>query len=165
MSEPRKKYRTHSAGRGGKKEHGRTQELVKKEHGRTQELVLTLSVRDGEVVKVEMLEKSGQRKELSEEELAGLAGDDDISPEEVYAAGIDDPNVDDEFEFDDDEAFERLILRELIAHQLLRRGMRRFVVRRGRKRDVVRQQPSMRRAQKAEYEDHKNGHERSRTGG
>jgi hypothetical protein len=52
----------------------------------TRELVLTLSIPDGEVVKVETPEKSGQRHELSEEEFAALAGEDeaeDISPEEA----------------------------------------------------------------------------------
>ena len=155
MSKPRRKYRTLAAGHRGKRE---------PEH--TQELVLTLSIPDGEVVNIEMLDKSGQRKELSEEELADLAGDDDIAPEEVYAAAIAGPNEEDEFDLNDDEAIERLILREMIAHQLFRRGMRRFIVQSGRKREGVRQQPSTRKvAQKAGSKAHNNGHERSKTGG
>ena len=46
----------------------------------TRELVLTLSVPEGDVVKVEALGKAGQRDELSEEEFAALAGEDSTSP-------------------------------------------------------------------------------------
>jgi hypothetical protein len=134
----------------------------------TKELVLTLSVPDGEVVKVEMLEKSGQRKELSEEEFADLTSEDEdeISPEEAYAIGIADVSDEDEFEFDeesgaDEEALERFILREMIARQLLRRGVRRFILRRLRKREMIRTQG--RRGGKIIHEPgskfHKNGHE------
>jgi|SRR5215469_2595166 len=111
----------------------------------TKELVLTLSIPGGEVVKVEMLDKSGQRKELSEEEFADLAGEDEeeISPEEAYAAGIADASEDDEFELDEqgsagEEALERFVLREMIARQLLRRGVRRFILSRLRKRQLIR---------------------------
>jgi len=117
----------------------------KKQSG-TRELVLTLSVQDDEVIKVEMLDKSGQRRELSEEEFAELAGETDgegISPEEAYAAGITDV-TEDEFELDpegagDDEEIERFVLRKLVAHQLLRRGVRRLILRRLRRREVIRQ--------------------------
>jgi hypothetical protein len=111
----------------------------------TRELVLTLSIPDGEVVKVETLEKSGKRHELSEEEFAALAGEDeaeDISPEEAYAAGITDATKD-EFELDeegdDEEAIERSVLREMVTRQLLRRGVRRFILRRLRRRESIRQ--------------------------
>jgi hypothetical protein len=110
----------------------------------TKELVLTLSIPDGEVVKVETLEKSGQRHELSEEEFAALAGEDDsedISPEEAYAAGITDSS-EAGFELDegdDEEEIERSILREMVTRQLLRRGVRRFILRRLRKRESIRQ--------------------------
>ena len=78
-----------------------THRAEKKQIG-TRELVLTLGVPDAEVIKVELLEKSGQRRELSEEEFAELAGEndgEDISPEEAYAAGINDV-TEDEFELD-----------------------------------------------------------------
>ena len=111
----------------------------------TKELVLTLSVPDGEVIKVEMLDKSGQRKELSEEEFADLISEDEeeISPEEAYAVALADVSDEDEFELDeeggaDEEALERFILREMIARQLLRRGVRRFILRRLRKREMIR---------------------------
>jgi hypothetical protein len=110
----------------------------------TKELVLTLSIPDGEVLKVETLEKSGQRHELSEEEFAALAGEDDaedVSPEEAYAAGITDGS-DAGFELDeegdDEEEIERSILREMVTRQLLRRGVRRFILRRLRKRESIR---------------------------
>jgi hypothetical protein len=111
----------------------------------TRELVLTLSVPDDEVIKVEMVEKSGQRRELSEEQFAELVGEndgEDISPEEAYAAGITDV-TEDEFELDDegggeDEEIERFVLRKLVARQLLRRGVRRLILRRLRRRESIR---------------------------
>lgn len=113
----------------------------------TKELVLTLSIPDGEVVKVEMLDKSGQRRQLPEEELADLAGEDEeeISPEEAYAAGIADASEEDEFDLDeqgsaDEDALERFVLREMIVRQLLRRGVRRFILRRLGKRQLIRSQ-------------------------
>jgi hypothetical protein len=110
----------------------------------TRELVLTLSIPEGEVVKVETLDKSGQRHELSEEEFAALAGEDDaedISPEEAYAAGITDSSGGGfELEEDDDEEeIERSVLRDMVTRQLLRRGVRRFILRRLRGRDLMRQ--------------------------
>jgi hypothetical protein len=140
----------------------------------TKELVLTLSIPGGEVVKVEMLDKSGQRSALSEEEFADLAGEDeeDISPEEAYAAGIADASEEEEFELDaaggaDEEAFERFILREMIARQLLRRGVRRFILRRLGKRQAIRAQARSARkpAQEAGYKAQKNGHESTKEGG
>lgn len=134
----------------------------------TTELVLTLSVPDGEVVKVEMLDKSGQRSKLSEEALADLAGEDEevISPEEAYAAGIADASKEDEFELDeqgglDEEALERFILREMIARQLLRRGVRRFLLHRLRKRESIRTQrrTAAKFSHEAGYTPHRNGHE------
>ena len=117
----------------------------KKQIGTTRELVLTLSVPDDEVIKVELLDQSGQRRELSEEEFAELVGEndgEDISPEEAYAAGITDV-TEDEFELDEegggeDEEIERFVLRKLVARQLLRRGVRRLILRRLRRRESIR---------------------------
>lgn len=132
MNRPQKKYRTLARDRGGKRELRRTQELV-------------LTLTDGEVVEVETLDKSGKRKKLSEEEFADLVVEDDVSPEEVYATAIPDTSVEDELEFDDEgareaESFERLVLRQMIADQLLRRFVRRFILRRLRKREMIRRQ-------------------------
>jgi DNA-binding protein H-NS len=109
------------------------------------ELVLTLSVPDGHVVKVETLEKSGQRHELSEEQFWELAGDEghEISLEEAYAASITDPTEEefglDEEEDGEEEEIERSILWEIVAHQLLRRGVRRIILSRLRMRELIRQ--------------------------
>lgn len=140
----------------------------------TRELVLTLSIPDGEVVKAEMLDKSGQRRELSEEEFADLAGEDEeeISPEEAYAAGIADASEEDELELDDEggmdeEALERFILREMVARQLLRRGVRRLILRRLRKRKMSRRQerPVGKTTHEAGFKSRKNGHEGTREEG
>lgn len=139
----------------------------------TKELVLTLSIPGGEVVKVEMLNKSGQRTQLSEEEFAELAGEDEeVSPEEAYAAGITDAGDEDEFELDDEgsvneEALERFILREMVARQLLRNGVRRFILHRLRKRETIRRQSRARSepVSEAGYKARKNGHESTKEGG
>lgn len=140
----------------------------------TRDLVLTLSVPEGDVVKVEMLDKSGQRRELSEEEFADLAGEDEeeISPEEAYAAGITDAGEEDDFELNeegaaDEEALERFILRDMIARQLIRRGVRRFILRRLHKREMSRSRgrPGARTAHQAGYKSRKNGHESTRDEG
>ena len=136
----------------------------------TRELVLTLGVPDAEVIKVEMLEKSGQRRELSEEEFAELAGEndgEDISPEEAYAAGITDVS-DDEFELDpegggEDEEIERFVLRRLVARQLLRRGVRRLILRRLRRREAIRRaRPGVKAVREAVE---KGPHKKGRHGG
>jgi hypothetical protein len=110
------------------------------------ELVLTLNVPDRNVVKVVTLEKSGQRHELSEEQLSELAGDDEgpeISLEEAYAASIADPTEEefrlDEEEDGEEEGIERSLLREMVARQLLRRGVLRFILSRPRRRELIRQ--------------------------
>jgi hypothetical protein len=123
----------------------------------TRELVLTLTVPGDEVIKVELLDQSGQRRELSEEEFAELVGEndgEDISPEEAYVAGITDV-TEDEFELDEegggeDEEIERFVLRKLVARQLLRRGVRRLILRRLRRRESIRRaRPGVKAAREA----------------
>src|SRR4026209_64642 len=59
------------------------------------EVVVTLSIANGNVVKIEKLEKSGQRHQIPEEELAVLIGEDEMDDlgsvlEEAYVAGVGD---------------------------------------------------------------------------
>src|ERR1700704_610611 len=60
---------------------------------RMDEIVLTLSPATHDVVKVERLGKDGQRKELSEQECAELAGGDEVDElvvavQDAYEAGV-----------------------------------------------------------------------------
>ena len=130
------------------------------------ELVLTLSVPDGDVVKVETLEKSGRRHQLSEEQFSELAGDDEsheISLEEAYAASIADP-TEEEFGLDEEEdgkeeEIERSILREIVARQLLRHGVFRFILGSLQRRELIRRRarPGGKPVHKAAHRD-SNGH-------
>ena len=116
-----------------------------KEHNLgTRELVLTLSMANGNVVKIEKLEKSGQRHQVTDEELATLIGEDEMDElgsvlEEAYVAGVGDAigeqpaeeASDEELEGDEaDDVFGDFMFRLLARHHLVRRGIRRLVLRR-----------------------------------
>jgi hypothetical protein len=113
------------------------------------QFVVTLSAPAGEIVKVEKVERPGHRRELSEEEFAQLAGEDEVEElgaalEEAYAAGINDAlGDDDEDEEDEDEeiALRRFILGRAAGRQLLRRGVRRLILHRALQRELARRQP------------------------
>jgi len=87
------------------------------------------------VVKIEALEKSGQRRELNDDEFSALAGNDAIdlgdAVEQAYATGIADALQDDEDDENEDEAeiLRRFILKVAAGRQLLRRGAHKLIVR------------------------------------
>jgi hypothetical protein len=130
MAEPKKKAQQSSEmPASGKKE------------AETQQVVLTLSVPDGNVVKIEKLDKNGHRQPMPEEEFAALAGDDDAEDlgavlEGAYTAGISDALNDElseeeqESEEDEEELIRRFMLRRAAGRQLLRAGLRKFILRR-----------------------------------
>src|SRR6516164_1368550 len=71
------------------------------------QLVITLGDRDGEIVRVEAVDKSGKSQELPDEDFAALVGDHDMEDllpvlEQAYMAGFSDASGD-VFESDDDE--------------------------------------------------------------
>jgi hypothetical protein len=120
-----------SKGKKGKRQHGDTR-------SKTTELVVTFNIGRGDVIKVEALEASGNRRSLSEKEFAEIAGDDECSDleaalEEAYAAGISDAiedSIDGLFDTDEDEEIRRSILRDTATKQLLKRGVRGLILRR-----------------------------------
>jgi hypothetical protein len=105
----------------------------KKKQPQTQ-IVLTLAGSNGDVVKVERLEKSGERHEISDHELVVLVGDEDSEDigtvlEEAYSAGLTDAldhEMDEERE--EQEIFRRL--KQAAGRQLLRRSVHGFILRR-----------------------------------
>jgi hypothetical protein len=115
------------------------------------QFVVTLSAPNGEVIKVEKIERPGHRRELSEEEFAELAGEDEVEElgaalEEAYAAGINDAMGEDDEDEDEDEEEEEIALRRFIlgraaGRQLLRRGVRRLILRRALQRELARRRP------------------------
>ena len=104
----------------------------------TKEVVLTLATSNGEVIKIETLEKSGQRRALSDEEFANLAGEDAVdlgtALEHAYATGIADALQDelgeDEEDEDAEEILRRFIFKIAAGRQLLRRGAHKLTLRR-----------------------------------
>lgn len=111
----------------------------KKKQIATKEIVLTLAAMNGDVIKIEALEKTGQRRELDDDEFSKLAGKDAVdlaeAVDQAYATGIADALQDDlaEGEEDEDEAeiLRRFILKVAAGRQLLRRGAHKLIVRRG----------------------------------
>jgi hypothetical protein len=104
----------------------------------TKEVVLTLAALNGDVIKIETLEKSGQRRALSDEEFADLAGEDAVdlgtALEQAYATGIADALQDelgeDEEDEDGAEILRRFIFKIAAGRQLLRRGAHKLILRR-----------------------------------
>jgi len=132
MARPRKKKRTY-------RNLDFTPSSPDKKQIQTRQIVLTLAAPDGDVIKIEKLEKSGQRREVTDEEFADLAGEDAVdwgaALEHAYTAGIEDALKDELSEHDEDEQEEEEILRRFIlkraaGRQLLRRGVRKLILRR-----------------------------------
>jgi hypothetical protein len=108
-----------------------------------EQLVVTFNAAMGEIVKVEKVDKAGKRQELTEEECAKLAGQDEVEEiegalEEAFEAGVAVVLGDEDAEdYDDEErAFRQLLiggflerhpLRHRLVHQLL---LRRLLLRR-----------------------------------
>jgi hypothetical protein len=107
-------------------------------------VVFTLNATKGEILKVERIDKSGQRRELNEEDLAALSGGEEVDEleaglEEAYGAGIL-AALGEEDEDDEDEeetALRRLVLARLLGRRMVRRGLRRLVLRRALRRRLL----------------------------
>jgi len=114
----------------------------------TEQLVVTISPSKGEILLVERMEKSGQRREISAEEFATLAGEDEAEEigaalEEAYAAGIvdalgeEDEADEEENEEDAENALRQIILGRAAGRLVLRRGVRRLILRRALQRRLL----------------------------
>jgi hypothetical protein len=102
----------------------------------TEQIVVTVSPQRGEILKVEKIERPGHRRELTEEEFAALAGEDEeeeleAAVEEAYTAGVLDAlGEEDEEEDEEETALRQFILGRAVGRQLLRRGLRRLILHR-----------------------------------
>ena len=108
----------------------------------TEQIVLTVGATTGDVVKIEKIDKSGKRDEISDEDCATLAGEDEVDEieaalEAAFEAGIAGAlSEDDEDDFDDEErALRRLLIGGLLKRRpvllrLRRRSLRRLLLRR-----------------------------------
>ncbi|KOP23053.1 hypothetical protein BLD44_019455 [Mastigocladus laminosus UU774] len=111
----------------------------------TEQLVMTINAGTHEIVKVEKVDKDGEREELSEEECAKLAGEDEVEEIEIaletaFEAGV--ASALDEDDEDDEDDDEERVLRGLlitgfftprrgaVVSRLRRRLIRQLVLRR-----------------------------------
>lgn len=109
----------------------------KRKHLQTRELVLTFA--NGDVLKIEKIEKSGERREVSEAEFAELAGDRTAefgaALEHAYAIGFADALEEDlsqgepgEQEDNEEEAVRRFVLKRAAGLRRLRGRARKLIV-------------------------------------
>jgi hypothetical protein len=119
------------------------------------QLVLTLNARDGEIIKIEELEKSGGRHEIIDEEFAALAGDQEVEGlfpalEHAYAAGFADAEGEgaDLDDGDDEDGIEQMLLHGAGGHPSLRHEVRKLILARLIRRQLKRP-PRKKRASKA----------------
>jgi hypothetical protein len=80
------------AERSGNGQSSREPVVGRDEQSKVRQLVVTLSVPNDEVIKVEQIDASGERREITEQEFAELAGEDEAylgaALEEAYEAGV-----------------------------------------------------------------------------
>lgn len=91
-----------------------------------EQLVMTLNAAIGEIVKIEKVDNAGKRQELTEEECAKLAGQDEVEEieaaiEEAFEAGVAVVLGDEDEEYAEDDDDEENALRQLLIGGLLRR--------------------------------------------
>jgi hypothetical protein len=118
----------------------------------SRQLVITLTVPDSEITMVEVVDKSGKRYKLKDEDFATLVGDCDVEGllpviEEAYVAGFSDANggvfESDESEEDaDDDDLEQVVVRGAASRMRIRRGVRKLILARLMRRELLRKQGS-----------------------
>ena len=101
-----------------------------------QQVLVTINA--GRVVKVEKVDKSGKRQELAEEDLAKLAGEDELeeiesSLEESFEAGVavalgEEYDADEADEDEEEKSVRRLLLAGLLRRKVRQRILQRMVV-------------------------------------
>ena len=105
----------------------------------TEQLVLTVSPATREVTKIEKVDKTGKREEISDELCAELAGDDEVEEIEAAreaafeagaAATLGEDDEDDTHIEGDERAIQRLLIGRLVERRPGLRALRRRFVRR-----------------------------------
>jgi hypothetical protein len=107
-----------------------------------EQLIVTIDPGTGAVAKIERVDKAGERRELSDDESAGLAGEDEVQElevalEEAFEAGVaaaldEDEDLEEDGDEDADAAamLRRRLRRRLIARLVMRRLIRRRLLQR-----------------------------------
>jgi len=103
----------------------------------TEQLMVTLNAENHEIVKVEKVNKSGDRAELSTEEYAQLAGEDEVEEIEIALEAAFDAGVVSALDEDDedDEDDEGRVLQQLLIAGMLK-PRRRSIMSRFRRRFI-----------------------------
>src|SRR6476661_4578233 len=88
-----------------------------------EQLVVTFNAAMGEIVKVDKVDKAGKRQELTEEECATLAGQDEVEEieaalEEAFTAGVAVVLGDKDEEYEEEDDDEERALRQLLIGRL-----------------------------------------------
>jgi hypothetical protein len=96
----------------------------------TEQLVVTINRALGTIVKIEKIDKAGQHQELSEQDCAKFAGEDELEEmeaalEAAFEAGVDgvlgNEHEAEEYENDEEKAIRRFLISELLIHPSVRR--------------------------------------------
>ena len=105
----------------------------------TKQLIFTLSAATGAIIKIEIVDAAGKRKEVPREETVALAGKDNLREieatlDEAFEAGISsvfEPTGDDEpgDETEEEKELRRVLLMRLIGRDVRRRLQHRLVQR------------------------------------
>ena len=97
----------------------------------TEQLVVTINPAMGGIVKVEKIDKSGKREDLSEEECGKLVGEDEVEEiqaalDEAFEAAVmsvigDEDQAEEEYGDDEEKALRRFLISDLLIPRAVRR--------------------------------------------
>jgi len=103
-----------------------------------QQVLVTINTAMGGIVRVERVDKAGKRQEVTDEEWAKLAGEDEVEDmetalEEAFEAGIavvlgDSQEEDEAYEDDEERALRRVLIGGLLRRSIRRRILQRILV-------------------------------------
>ena len=103
-----------------------------------QQVLVTINTAMGGIVRVERVDKAGKRQEVTDEEWAKLAGEDEVEDmetalEEAFEAGIavllgDTQEEDEAYEDDEERALRRVLIGGLLRRSIRRRILQRILV-------------------------------------
>lgn len=130
----------HAKGAAHEGQHGAKRERTRHAAGdETKQLIFTLNAATGAIIKIEIVDASGKRKDIPREETVALAGKDNLHEieaalDEAFEAGISsvfEPTDDDEpsDETEEEKELRRVLLMRLIGRNVRRRLQHRLVQR------------------------------------
>ena len=130
----------HAKGAAHEGQHGAKRERTRHASGdETKQLIFTLNAATGAIIRIDIVDTDGKRKEIPREETIALAGKDNLHEieaalDEAFEAGISsvfEPTDDDEpsDETEEEKELRRVLLMHLIGRNVRRRLQHRLVQR------------------------------------